>query len=654
MRGARSSRSIRPTCARSPRSKTCSRVRTAGKRRSRCSRSARSCSTTKPQRRETLLQAAAIWEERLADLSHAAELYERVRSADSATSSQATARGDLRAAGQVGRARRDPARAVGVGQRRRAADPDPLTRSRRSTSASSAIRRARSTCSRRRSTATAPDDRHRARAPRHRDRTLAGGARGIQQARRRARARGSPRGRRPVGRRSAAGTASTCRSSTTRAIRCSRRCASIQRTPARSRRTPTCSASAAAGRAERDLAAPGCRRAIARQEDGAVHPARRVDRADAGRRRRDPRLRASARARSDVARGARSARPPVPSHRGMGAARRRSCRAAPSSRPTRPRSFGSRLEIGSICDAAPRRSSASAIAAYQQVLDIDAGEHRRAARARDAVREDRAERKVSRGARGPARRRALGQPSASRSTSASPRHGKSGSASSIARRKRTSKSSRSIRATPPRTTCSRACTSKPGATKSWSRRTATTSAVTTDVATRIELYLAIGQVYETELHDVDRRDPGVQGRAVARPDDAPRSTRSPGCTRRSASGTARSTRWLGSSSCATTRASRTCTGASAASSTASSATPTRPKASCCARSRLDAGHMPTMEALTEHYADRGDWLKAAQMMSAPRATPRSRSTRCGCCSRPRTSTCTSCTPPTRPSSCTRR
>ncbi|HUJ59424.1 MAG TPA: tetratricopeptide repeat protein, partial [Kofleriaceae bacterium] len=29
---------------------------------------------------------------------------------------------------------------------------------------------------------------------------------------------------------------------------------------------------------------------------------------------------------------------------------------------------------------------------------------------------------------------------------------------------------------------------------------------------------------------------------------------------------------------------------------------------------LDAGHMPTMEALTKQYADRGDWLKAAQMM----------------------------------------
>ena len=29
---------------------------------------------------------------------------------------------------------------------------------------------------------------------------------------------------------------------------------------------------------------------------------------------------------------------------------------------------------------------------------------------------------------------------------------------------------------------------------------------------------------------------------------------------------------------------------------------------------LDAGHVPTMEALTKQYSDRGDWLKAAQMM----------------------------------------
>ena len=29
---------------------------------------------------------------------------------------------------------------------------------------------------------------------------------------------------------------------------------------------------------------------------------------------------------------------------------------------------------------------------------------------------------------------------------------------------------------------------------------------------------------------------------------------------------------------------------------------------------LDPGHVPTMEALTKQYSDRGDWLKAAQMM----------------------------------------
>jgi len=29
---------------------------------------------------------------------------------------------------------------------------------------------------------------------------------------------------------------------------------------------------------------------------------------------------------------------------------------------------------------------------------------------------------------------------------------------------------------------------------------------------------------------------------------------------------------------------------------------------------LDQGHVPSMEALTKQYSDRGDWLKAAQMM----------------------------------------
>ena len=29
---------------------------------------------------------------------------------------------------------------------------------------------------------------------------------------------------------------------------------------------------------------------------------------------------------------------------------------------------------------------------------------------------------------------------------------------------------------------------------------------------------------------------------------------------------------------------------------------------------IDPAHVPTMEALTKQYSDRGDWLKAAQMM----------------------------------------
>ena len=65
----------------------------------------------------------------------------------------------------------------------------------------------------------------------------------------------------------------------------------------------------------------------------------------------------------------------------------------------------------------------------------------------------------------------------------------------------------------------------------------------------------------------------------------------------------------------TTRASRsTCTGAWAGSSTRSSATPMRAEANLLRGLALDPGHVPTMEALTKQYSDRGDWLKAAQMM----------------------------------------
>ena len=142
-------------------------------------------------------------------------------------------------------------------------------------------------------------------------------------------------------------------------------------------------------------------------------------------------------------------------------------------------------------------------------------------------------------------------------------------------------------------------------------------AATTDVATRVELYVAMGQVYETQLHDVDRaieayNDVARRSTATSRA----RSTRSAGSTRRSASGTARST-CIGAPrpAHATIRASRSsCTGAWAGSSTASSATPRAPRRTCSRGLALDPGHVPTMEALTKQYSDRGDWLKAAQMM----------------------------------------
>ena len=44
------------------------------------------------------------------------------------------------------------------------------------------------------------------------------------------------------------------------------------------------------------------------------------------------------------------------------------------------------------------------------------------------------------------------------------------------------------------------------------------------------------------------------------------------------------------------------------------ATPMRAEANLLRGLALDPAHVPTMEALTKQYSDRGDWLKAAQMM----------------------------------------
>ena len=152
----RRSRSIRRTSARSRRSRVCSRARAGGRRRSTCSRSARSSLDDEAQRRETLLQAAATWEEKVEDLTRAAQVYERVR------------------APRPGERRRRRERLEAIyrqqykwtelveillerSELRRATSSSrssSSTTSPRSTRARSAIRRARSTCCRPRSSAT--------------------------------------------------------------------------------------------------------------------------------------------------------------------------------------------------------------------------------------------------------------------------------------------------------------------------------------------------------------------------------------------------------------------------------------------------------------------------------------------------------------------
>ena len=111
---------------------------------------------------------------------------------------------------------------------------------------------------------------------------------------------------------------------------------------------------------------------------------------------------------------------------------------------------------------------------------------------------------------------------------------------------------------------------------------------TTDVATRIDLYTFDGRDVRRSCSSTttiarSRRTPTS---CSSTPTSSARSKRSAGCTRRSASGTARSKRWLTSCASSTSRASRsTSTGAWAGSSTASCRTPMRPKPTCSAASR---------------------------------------------------------------------
>ena len=240
-----------------------------------------------------------------------------------------------------------------------------------------------------------------------------------------------------------------------------------------------------------------------REEDRALPRARRAARERRCRTRAgDPRLPAGAstptttpRRRSSRSTGCTAAPSSGPLIDVLG--RRRRHRGAPS------RSIKFRLEVGQIWDLRLYDAGAGDHRLPGRSLDIDPRNLRRCAPSSVSTRRpDQSEKYLEvleqqLDAHRPTR-------SASRSTSAWPRRGRSGSASSTARRgAREDRRDRQPQLRRP-TASWRACTSRSGSGKRSSRPTATTSRRRPTSATRVDLYVAMGQVYEEELQDVDR------------------------------------------------------------------------------------------------------------------------------------------------------
>ncbi len=139
---------------------------------------------------------------------------------------------------------------------------------------------------------------------------------------------------------------------------------------------------------------------------------------------------------------------------------------------------------------------------------------------------------------------------------------------------------------------------------------------TPDVATRIELHVAMGQVYETQLHEIDRAIQAYNDALSIDADDAQaldglgRLYEQAGEWDHAISVLARLVQL-----CDDTRKQQDVYWRMGRIQYGQLGDADGAEASFLRGLALDSGHMPTMEALTTQYSDRGDWLKAAQMMT---------------------------------------
>ena len=140
-------------------------------------------------------------------------------------------------------------------------------------------------------------------------------------------------------------------------------------------------------------------------------------------------------------------------------------------------------------------------------------------------------------------------------------------------------------------------------------------AATTDLSTRVELYVAMGQTYELQLNEVDRALEAYND-VLGIDSDEPRALDALGRLYEKIGEYDRAIDMMGHLVTLTNDVRKQVDLYSRMGRLQYSKLqdPEGAEANLLRGLSLDKGHVPTMEALTKQYSDRGDWLKAAQMM----------------------------------------